>query len=231
MIEVIENHGVNFRLTAGIRQKLLAAGARMELINAVQRNYRFSKQVSTPGGQSPGSGQYDDVIAEAQNKFNIDENPAGAILTLERAIEENPRNFRAYQLLGFVYLYGLKDYKMAEKNMTKAIDLGGSGVFRVQHSHDLTFSFNCEGSLYISRNDVRYESDNVEHTFDVPKRDIRRATTLGGWGKFIRLKGGAFKITIRDRNDEDKDDKDKYNFSPISGKKNETKMIIRLIGK
>ena len=230
IIQVIVAHGVDFRLSSAVRKELAEAGARPDLLTAIEQNYR-GKAIGGGGKSGGGNSNYENLIETAAEQFNAEKNPSEALKTLEKAVEMNPRNFQAYQLLGIVHLYGFENFKAAETNMKKAIDLSGSAVFRVKHGHDLTFSYSCEGSLYISKNDVRYESDNVEHTFDVPIKDITNAKMLGGWGKFIRRKGGAFKIVIRDRDDDDENDKDKYNFSPLTGEKEEAKMIIDLIGK
>ena len=225
IIQVITSQGVDFRLTSAIRSELAEAGARPDLLQAVEQNYRGK----ISGGKTGGGSNYENLIETAMEQFNSEKNTAEAIKILEKAVKVNPKNSKAFQLLGYVKLYGLEDFEAAEKDMRKAIALGGSAVFRISHAHDLTFSYSCEGSLYISKNDVRFEGDNNEHTFDVPKRDITNVKTLGGWGKLIRRKSGAFKIVIRDRMDEDKDDKDKYNFSPLTGEKKEAKLVIKLI--
>lgn len=229
IIQVVVEHGVDFRLTVALRKELVEAGARPDLLTVIEQNYRG--KASGGGGKTGGNSSYEKLIETATEQFNSEKNPSEALKTLEKAIKLNPRNSQAYQLLGIVYLYGFEDFKAAETNMRKAIDLNGSAVFRIKHGHDLTFSYSCEGSLYVSKNDVRYESDNAEHTFDVPIKDITNAKMLGGWGKFVRRKGGAFKIVIRDLTDEDADDKDKYNFSPLTGEKTEAQMIIKFIGK
>ncbi len=234
IVTVIESQGVNFRLTADAKKELIAAGARPELLTAIEKNYRpdakSGKTAAAVTKSNAKSGSYESLIDEAMNKYNIKNDARGAVNTLKEAVALRPNDSRAYQLLGFAYLNGFEHYVEAEKYMSKSIDLGGSAVFRVQHAHDLTFSYSCEGSLYISKNDLRYESDNIEHTFDVSQKDINNVKSLGGWGKFVRRKSGAFKISIRDRKDED-DEKDIYNFSPLSEKKDESKLIIKLIGK
>lgn len=227
IVEVINEQGVNFRLTPMLRSELVAAGARPEVIAAVERNYRgeTAKTKNAPAA----SKSYEDLLEQAVRQFDVEKNKTDALKTLTAAIKLNPQKPRAYQLLGYVNLYGFENFAEAEKNMRASLARGGSAVFRVRHSHDVTFSYSCAGSLYITKNRVRFEGDSNEHTFNVPNSDIAKIKTDGGFGKILKRRGGTFNIVIRDRSEAG--DKDKYNFSPLTGEDEESKMIIRLVNK
>ena len=224
IVRVIVEQGVEFRLNEEVRQELVSAGARPEVIDAVKRNYRGPLKV-----KGNNSDSYQGLISRAVATYESEQNAKEAIETLNKAVALRPNESRAYQMLGYVTLYGLKDFKQAETYMRKAIDLGGSAVFRVRHSHDYTFSYSCIGSFYISRNNVRFEDDQNAHTFQVRDADIIKIDQIGAWAGLLKRRGGLFKISIRDK--ADAKDKDKYVFSPLTGKGEEAKMIIRLIGK
>ena len=50
--------------------------------------------------------------------------------------------------------------------MREAIENGGSAVFRVFHDDNGNFTQRCSGSLYISPERIRFESDDNIHTFE-----------------------------------------------------------------
>ncbi len=233
IVQVINEQGVEFRLTSDIEEELRKVGARPELIEAVRRNYRSALKVkpadSDPKVKPAHSETYEGLISKAIGSYESERNAQEAITILNQAINLEPNKSRAYQMLGYVNLYGLKNFKQAEEYMRKAINLGGSAVFRVRHSHDYTFSYSCIGSFYISKNSVRYEDDENIHTFQVRDSDIVKIDTIGMWTGLLKRKGGLFKVVIRDK--ADITDKDKYDFSPLTGKSEEAKMIIRLVGK
>lgn len=227
IVEVIAEQGVNFRLTPTVRTELIAAGARPEVIAAVEKNYRGAAAKTT--GVSTGAKSYEDLLEQAVRQFDVEKNAGEAVKSLNAAVKLRPEKPRAYQLLGYMNLYGFENFGQAEKYMREAVSRGGSAVFRVRHAHDVTFSYSCIGSLYITKSRVRFEGDSNEHTFNVPDSDIAKIKTVGGLGKILQRKGGTFQIVIRDRSEAG--DKDKYNFSPLTGEDEESKMIIRLINK
>ena len=116
---------------------------------------------------------------------------------LQSAAALQPNNPRAFQLLGFMSLYGEKDFEEAEKNWKQAISLGGAAVLRLTHDHDGSFLKTCQGSLYIGRNVVRFESDNNEHTFETTDQNIKSVEVNNRWRRLIQLKQGSFKIVLR----------------------------------
>ncbi len=224
IVRVIIEQGVEFRLTEEIKRELVSAGARPEVIDAVRTHYRGSLKVKLNNTNT-----YEGIVSKAINLYESEKNANEAIALLNKAVALRPNGSRAYQMLGYVYLYGLRNFKQAEQNMRKAIGLGGSAVFRVRHAHDYTFSYSCIGSFYISANQIRYEDDANEHTFQVRDRDIVKIDEVGTWSGLLKRRGGLFKVVIRDK--ANIRDKDKYDFSPLTGKGEEAKMIIRLVGK
>lgn len=224
IVSIINEQGCGFRLDKDIQEELVRAGARPEVVEAVRRNFRNALKIKPINSKT-----YEGLISQAVNIYESEKNAKEAISILNQAIALEPNKYRAYQMLGYVTLYGKRKYKDAENYMRKAMDLGGSAVFRVRHAHDYTFSYTCSGSLYISNNNVRYEDDENNHTFQVKDSDIVRITTIGMWTGFLKFKKGLFKIIIRDK--ADVKDKDKYDFSAKSGKGEEADMIVRLVGK
>ncbi|MCB1024401.1 MAG: tetratricopeptide repeat protein [Acidobacteria bacterium] len=227
IVEIIQENGVDFKVTDSIEKELIGAGARPAVVIAARKNYRGS--IKSTVGKASNVNNYQIALDKAIRQFDEEKDYDASIKTLQAAIALNPSKPRAYQLMGFAYLYGKQDFVRAEKYMRESLSRGGSAVFRVKHGHDITFSYSCSGSLYINNSGVKYEDDENEHTFDVKKSSITNVKMLGGWGKLIRRKGGAFKISIRDQ--KDGGDKDIYNFSPLTEKKEEAKLIIKLIGK
>lgn len=227
IVEIIQDNGVDFQITDSVEKELISAGARPGVIIAARNNFRGAIKATVNKPKTVNN--YQELLDKAIQQFDERKDSDASIKTLEAAIASNPSKPRAYQLMGFAYLYSKRDFVRAEKYMRESLSRGGSAVFRVQHGHDVTFSYSCSGSLYINNQSVKYEDDNNEHTFDVKKSSITNVKMLGGWGKLVRRKGGAFKISIRDK--KDGNDKDIYNFSPLTGKSDEAKLIIKLIGK
>jgi tetratricopeptide (TPR) repeat protein len=231
IVTVINTNGVDFALTAETRQVLIAAGARPEVIKAVADNPRLS---SNPDGiiarnrknkravKTPLA-DYEDLLDQAMFSYKDRKNAQNASRILEAAVKLNPKNPKAYQMLGFVNLYGLKNPAEAEKLMRRSIDNGGSAVFRVYHDDSGGFSKHCAGSLYVSAESIRFESDDNLHTFE---------TSIFGVDK-IRLdtesnrswkKRSIFKVFLKIG-----PEKAKFRFSPVTSSAEESKMVERLV--
>ncbi|MBA2737693.1 MAG: tetratricopeptide repeat protein, partial [Pyrinomonadaceae bacterium] len=158
IVTIINTNGVDFRLTSEIKKSLVAAGARPEIIEAVSNNSRLplkNNNVAAKVGKSriirknkPAPPDYDDLLDQALNSYKNQKNPKGAMRILESAAKVKPGNPAAYQLMGFVYLYGLNNFAQAEKSMWQSIINGGSAVFRVFHDDNGKFTDRCVGSLY-----------------------------------------------------------------------------------
>lgn len=233
IVQIIRENGVDFRLTSDIQNDLIAAGARPPVLDAVKNNYRggassgsakASSAVSTKGAPR---NTYNGLIDQAVEAYDVrkDLKATGDLLT--RAVTMQPSNPRAHQFLGFLNLYGYKNFDEAEKHWKKAISLGGSAVLRVIHDRGGgTFAASNQGSLYIAKNNVRFESDDNKATFETSDTNIKKIEVNSKLKRMFQFKGGSFKIELV------KEDKTaNYNFAPLSGKTDESKMIIRLIGK
>lgn len=234
----VKNRGVNFKINPAATQEIRSAGGSSALVNLI--NIAFvggdDNNFGSNSASSGGSG-YDDYISQAIETYNNDVvagaaiNSPGrlrAIQTLQKAAQLNANNPSAYQQLGFMTLYGTSNgFTAAEGFMRKAIDLGGSAVLRVHHDHDGIFKDTCTGSLYIARDAVRFESDNNVHTFETLDANIQKVSMNNSFKQLFQTKVGSFKIVLKS---EDKDGT-KYSFAPLTNDAQESKMVIRLIGK
>ena len=225
IVQIINENGVDFRLSPATQNQLVAAGARPDVLEAVRRNFRAGS-ASRNRVAARGVPEYSALLDEAVDEFDIKKDRNRAFEILQRAVAMQPNNPRAYQLLGFLSLYGKRDIKAAEGYWKKSISLGGNAVLRAIHDHNGTFTANCDGSLYISRNTVRYESDDNDHTFETNKSNIKKVEVNSRWKRLVQVKGGSFKLLLNKD-----DERTNYNFAPLSGKTDESRMIIRLIGK
>lgn len=235
IVTIINSNGVDFQITPGIKKSLIAAGARPEVIRAASNNLRLSpgsgktdaaakvENNNVSRRKKPVSPDYDDLLSRAIYYYKDQRNPKGALRILESAAKIKPENPAAYQMLGFIYLYGLKDFAQAEKFMRESVMNGGSAVFRVFHDDNGKFTGLCTGSLYISRDTLRFESDNNLHTFEtsafnVDKIKLDRMSTRT-WKKH-----SVFKIHLKIGREEAK-----FRFAPLTGNQEESEMVERFI--
>jgi hypothetical protein len=232
IVTIINTNGVDFRLTSELRKTLIAAGARPEIIKAVANNSRFSSKNSVLANveknnkshrNKPVSPNYDDLLAQAIYSYKEQRNPNGAVRILETAARIKPRNPEAYQMLGFINLYGLNNFAQAEKSMQESVMNGGSAVFRVFHDDNGKFTHSCTGSLYISRNTLRFESDNNVHTFETSTVNVDKIK-LDSESTRVWKKHSVFKVFLKIGKD-----KAKFRFAPLTGKLEESKMVERFI--
>ena len=227
IVQIISESGVDFRLTPVTENQLVAAGARPPVLEAVRKNFRGNGSAPSSRGKKRAEvSDYSSLLNDAVNAYDNQKNFAEAESFLQHAVSMQPDNPRAYQLLGFMSLYGRHDFDAAEGYWKKSISLGGNAVLRVIHDHDGSFLTSCEGSLYISKNIVRFESDNNIHTFETTDSNIKKIEVNNKWKRLVQFKGGSFKLVLKMV-----DGTTNYNFAPLSGKADESKMIIRLIGK
>ncbi len=239
IVDLIEKNGVNFETTSAVERELTAAGASPIVVAAVKDAYEQTGRAAVePDVPVSNSNRYESLINEAIETYNRDvtgnlpPNSTGrlaAIQTLIKAAQMQPNNPIAFQQLGFMTLYGtLNGFSAAEMSFRKAIDLGGSSVFRVYHDHDGIFKDVCQGSLYVAKDGVRFESDDNKHTFDATDANIKQVKTNSGWKRAFQTRSGSFKIVLNDESDEDGK---KFSFAPLTDNIEESKMVIRLIGK
>lgn len=244
IVQVIIEYGVDFKLTPAIENELAAAGARPSVMEAVRNNYRASavaavnKQLTAKNAGSkpvaktvssiPPKDNYNLLLEKAMDFYDNRKDRQAANDALQEAVKLQPENPRAYQLLGFLNLYGARNFDEAERYWRTAINLGGSAVLRVIHDHNGMFITSCQGSLYIARDKVRFESDDNKHTFETSDANIKEIKVNSIFKRLVQLRPGSFKIALRK---DSTDDETNFSFAPLSGSTDESKMIIRLIGK
>lgn len=230
IVTVINSNGVDFVLTAETKKLLIDAGARPEVIKAITDNPRLSnddtilaKNRKSNRRSKPLAPNYDDLLDQAMFSYKDQKNPRGAAQYLETALKLNPKKPEAYQMLGFVNLYGLNNPVEAEKLMREAIINGGSAVFRVYHDDTGNFTGRCSGSLYVSPESIRFESDDNRHTFETSSVNIDKlrldTESNRSWKKYP-----VFKVFLKIGKD-----KAKFRFAPITGKGTEAQMVERFV--
>ena len=234
--QFVEARGVSFQSNAQTAKEIKAAGGTNSLVGAVAASYTAPGKGRTraapaerPAPAAAKGPDYDDLTDQATAAYDA-KDAARAAQLLARAIQMDGAQPRAYQLLGFTQLYLQGDIAEAEKNMRKAIDLGGSASFRVFHDHaNGSFKETCSGTLFVTKTDVTFKADDGRDTFEAEDSNIREIKTnnIAG-GTFGVLLGGkdlgAFHIKVR----RGKDSKN-YNFAPLTKKKNESELIITLV--
>jgi tetratricopeptide (TPR) repeat protein len=244
--QFVEARGVNFQSNAAIAQEIKRAGGTNSLVGAITAAYvapntrRTTPAASMAGGRRP---DYDELTDQATAAYYAKDG-ARATQLLQQAIQLQPQSPRAYQLLGFAQLYLLNNVAEAEKNMRKAIELGGSAAFRVFHDHSNgSFRDTCSGTLFVTRTNVTYKADDGVHTFEANAPDIREIKVNklvgrlpgalgGGHLPGVRLPGmlsgagdiGAFHIKVKRASDSKN-----YNFAPLTKKKYESDLIVSLV--
>ncbi len=224
----VTSRGVNFKATPSDKNEIKGAGGSAALIALIDKSYNNPNQGSAGNNDTGGGGgSYDALVDKAVNEYDTQKNVAASIATLQSAIALNPSESRAYQLLGFSYLYGQKNFTEAEKYMKLAIERGGSAVFRVFHDHGALMTDTCSGSLFVSRDNVRYESDDNIHTFETSDSGIKEVKMGNRFASMFNVRQGSFKISLKSGENDSKN----YNFAPATNDSQESKMIIRMIGK
>jgi len=237
--QMVDARGVNFRVNPAVSREITGAGGTKTLLGAIASNYvapGAAARPSAPNASRPPAAtaasrapDYDDLTDQATAAYDA-KDAARATQLLQQAIRMDAQQPRAYQLLGFTQLYLQSNLAEAEKNMRKAIELGGSASFRVFHDHaNGSFKSTCEGTLFVTRTNVTFKADDGRDTFEAEDALIREIKTnnLAG-GTFGVLLGGkdlgAFHIKVK----LGKDSKN-YNFAPLTKKKAESELIIGLV--
>lgn len=233
IVAVITSNGVDFSLTSEIRKSLVAAGARPEIIRAIENNRRSAPNNGSIFASNdfkntiieidPPSPDYDKLLEQAILTYKDYNNPKNAVHYLETAIKLKPKDSKAYQMMGFVNLYGLDNLTEAQKFMRESILNGGSAVFRVYHDHKSNSMGRCTGSLYVSPEKIRFESDNNVHTFEMLTANIEKIEVDHASSK-NRKNYPIFKVFLKLGNR-----KANFRFAPISGKEDESNMAAEFI--
>lgn len=228
----VEARGVSFKATAQIKNEIKSAGGSVALLNLIGASYVSGESdAPTSSGNTTASNavvDYDSLIDRAVDLYDNKKDKQGALNSLQEAVKLDANNARAYQLLGFMNLYGFSNFAEAERNMKESLTRGGSAVFRVFHDHDGLFTDTCTGSLYVAKDTVRFESDDNAHTFQTNDADIQKIKTNSAFRRAFQTKSGSFQIVLKSG-----DDKNgvKFSFAPLTDNIAESKMVIRLIGK
>lgn len=230
----VEARGVSFKINPQIANEIKKAGGSIALVNLIGASFVEARNTNNSVASNPVvpavpsvSDVYDGLIDKAVDLYDNKKDKQGALTSLQEAVKLDAGNARAYQLLGFMNLYGFSNFAEAERNMKESLARGGSAVFRVFHDHNGVFSDTCQGSLYVSNDTVRFESDNNVHTFQTADSDIQKIKTNSAFKRAFQNKNGSFQIVLKST----EKDGTKYSFAPLTDNINESKMIIRLIGK
>jgi hypothetical protein len=236
--QFVEARGVSFQSSAATAREIKSAGGTNSLVGAIAAGYTAPGRVRTPPtsngrgiavAAAPRGPDYDDLTDQATAAFDA-RDAARATQLLSQAIRMDAAQPRAYQLLGFTQLYLQGNIFEAEKNMRKAMELGGSASFRVFHDHaNGSFNQTCSGTLFVTKRNVTYKADDGKDTFEAEDSSIKeiKVNNLAGGAFGVLLGGkdlGAFHIKVK----RDKDSKN-YNFAPLTKKKNESELIITLV--
>ncbi|HEX8351904.1 MAG TPA: hypothetical protein VF611_03200 [Pyrinomonadaceae bacterium] len=234
--QFVEARGVSFQSNAQTAREIKAVGGTNSLVGAIAAGYAAPGRTRTPppspNRPAPAAARapdYDDLTDQATAAYDA-KDAARATQILTQAIRMDSAQPRAYQLLGFTQLYLQNNITEAEKNMRRAMELGGSASFRVFHDHaNGSFKETCAGTLFVTKTNITFKADDGRDTFETEDANVREIKTnsLAG-GAFGALLGGrdlgAFHIKVR----RDKDTKN-YNFAPLTKKKNESELIITLV--
>ena len=233
--QFVEARGVNFQSNAQAAREIKAAGGTNSLVGAITSRYvppgSYRGSAATPP-QQPASRRgpdYDDLTDQATAAYYA-RDASRASQLLQQAVALDPSQPRAYQLLGFTQLYLQNNINEAERNMRKAIELGGSASFRVFHDHaNGSFNSTCSGTLFVTKSNITYKADDGADTFETEDAGIREIKTNnfagGAFGVMLGGKDrGAFHIKVR----RDRDTKN-YNFAPLTEKRAESELIIKLV--
>jgi tetratricopeptide (TPR) repeat protein len=228
IVAVITSNGVNFELTPEIKKALIQAGARPEVINAVANNRRLTSNGNEMLGKTKRSNKtssqdYEDLIDQAIFSYKDQNNPKNAIGFLQTALKMKPKDSRVYQMLGFINLYGLNNLTEAQKYMRLAVINGGSAVFRVYHDDKGSFTQRCTGSLYISNESIRFESDDNIHTFETSAVNVDKVK-LDRESSKVWKNYPIFKVFLKIGKDTVR-----FRFAPVTGNLEESQMATRFI--
>lgn len=231
--------GVSFQMNPDIAKELKAAGGSDALVGTIFGAFKGSlepelKPEPKIDPAKTAADAYDDLINQANDSYNsstaADSSQVNQSLQfLRKAAQLDPNNPIAFQGLGFQSLYGLTagNFGEVEGYFNKAINLGGNAVVRVYHDHNGTFYDVCEGTLYISKDAVRFESDNNVHTFETAKDNVQQVKLNNAFKQMYQEKKGSYKIVLKSEDAKGV----KFSFAPLTQNLEESKMVVRLVGK
>jgi hypothetical protein len=182
-------------------------------------------------------GGYDGLLQQA--KQIAQRNPNGAVQLLNQAIQLDATRPQAYNFLGEIELYSMRQLGPAVQHYKAALERGGEATFHVLHDHGGSgFTRNCSGWLYVSRNGVRFVAFDSLHKFSATHSEIfevKRNRFGGGQIGPIRIGGSggggattdiaAFHIRLHNSTG------DLYNLAPMSQFRDaERDLILEILG-
>lgn len=216
--QMVAQRGVDFGVTPQVTRSITQAGGTQALITTIRNNRRNANvAASRPAPPAPRGPTYDDLISKATATGT---SGYEAAQLLQAALRLDANRPEAYQLLGYYELYVDKNLPEAEKFMRAAIERGGSAVFRVYHDHASgSFTSYCQGSLYVSKDAVKYDADDGVDSYRANFSEIKEAKVNG----LIGSNYGAFHIKVPGSK------RGNYNFAPLSKNSVESRLIISFI--
>jgi hypothetical protein len=117
--QFVEARGVNFQSSAQTAREIKAAGGTNSLVGAIASGYvaaGSSRGKAAPPPAAHRGPDYDDLTDQATAAY-YSKDAARASQLLQQAVQLDPSQPRAYQLLGFTQLYLQNDIAAAESNM------------------------------------------------------------------------------------------------------------------
>ena len=155
-------------------------------------------------GPNPNGAAYTRLIEQAK-ELARQNNFARELRILNQAIELDPNQWVAYDLVAQVHLYNFNQLQLAMRNFRESIQRGGRATFHVAHDHGTGFSQVCNGWLSVSKAGAKYESWDSQHTFNLERAQIREVHANPYLGRNFY----AFHLkTVNGQN---------YNLAPIGG--------------
>ncbi|GAC1446219.1 MAG: hypothetical protein NVSMB56_02860 [Pyrinomonadaceae bacterium] len=219
--QVVSQRGVDFSMTPQIARSVTQAGGSNTLIATIRSSRRTANNTNSPVVRRNNAPNYDDLIERARdNNANVTQKAQ----FLQAAINLNAVRPEAYQLMGILELYGNKNFAEAERYMRAAVERGGDAVFKVYHDHDGFFNSYCQGSLYVSKSNLKYEADNYNSDGSIDSyaatfSDIKEAQI----NRTVGRPYGAFHIKVPGSK------RGNYNFAPATKNSAESRLIISLL--
>jgi len=225
IVKNIQTRGVNYYQSSKDQQDIRTAGGSQALVNLIGGSYAGGDSAPQNTGNA-GNAAVAPVAEEEDDFGDLTANPTAE--SLQRVIDRKTDKPLPYQQLGIWYLYKAFNIIESEKYFREAISRGGSGVFVVAHDHGSgMFTTGCVGNLYIAKDTIRFESHDNIHTFETPITSVEKAKMNSSFASAFKAMKGSFSIKLRTG---EKDSKN-YNFAPASQNENESKMLLRLVGK
>lgn len=211
---MIARRGVIFRLDARLTATLRATGASPSLINFINKNYRLPPEVIVKAS-------YENSIEKAMIA-NSNRNYREAVAQLHRAVALAPNEPLAYQLAGFVELYGTGNIASSAEAMQAALARGGAAAFRVAYVQPNVAQGNA-GTMFITKQNVSFKPDDDGQSLMLSKTGIAAINRSGDkvFRRILSTEKARVQVTTRDGKS--------YVFIASSGKSEEAWLIEKLI--